>query len=70
MPSILITGGTGAFGQAFVSRLLKENIYDRICIYSRDEWKQAQMRVKFDDNPNLRFFIGLASNFTFYKILL
>lgn len=58
--SILITGGTGFFGQAFVSRLLKTgyNRYDRICIYSRDEYKQSLMRRRFNDDPRLRFFIG------------
>lgn len=55
--SILITGGTGAFGHAFVDRLLANHIPQRICIYSRDEWKQAQMRMKFNDE-RLRFFIG------------
>jgi len=55
---ILITGGTGSFGQAFVRRLLAESDYDRICIYSRDEAKQAAMREKFDNDDRLRFFIG------------
>lgn len=58
MTSILITGGSGSFGRAFTERLLKDNLYDRICIYSRDEWKQAQMRHDFNDDPRLRFFIG------------
>jgi UDP-N-acetylglucosamine 4,6-dehydratase len=56
--SILITGGTGAFGKAYVQKLLHNNIYKRICIYSRDEWKQAQMRMKFNGDERLRFFIG------------
>jgi len=56
--SILITGGTGAFGKAFVERLLNGAEYDRICIYSRDEYKQAMMRDQFNDNQRLRFFIG------------
>ena len=55
---ILITGATGSFGQAFVKRLLAENNYDRICIYSRDEAKQAAMRERFDNDERLRFFIG------------
>ncbi len=54
---MLITGGSGSFGQAFVDRLLSMN-YERICIYSRDEYKQAVMREKFNDDPRLRFFIG------------
>lgn len=56
--SLLITGGTGSFGQAFTKYCLDKNLYDRICIYSRDEWKQAKMRKKFNDDPRLRFFIG------------
>lgn len=58
MASILITGGSGAFGQAFVEHLLKSDKYARICIYSRDEWKQAQMRRRFKDDQRLRFFVG------------
>ena len=58
MLSVLITGGTGAFGRAFTEKLLSENKYDRICIYSRDEAKQADMRIQFKDDGRLRFFIG------------
>ena len=53
---MLITGGTGSFGQAFVKRLLKDG-YERICIYSRDEYKQFLMKEEFNDD-RLRFFIG------------
>ena len=55
---MLITGGTGAFGQALVERLLQERAHERICIYSRDEYKQFLMRERFGDDPRLRFFIG------------
>lgn len=58
MTSILITGGTGAFGMAFAQRLIEQSTVDRICIYSRDEHKQATMRVALNDDPRLRFFIG------------
>jgi len=54
---MLITGGTGSFGQAFTQRLLDMGA-PRICIYSRDEHKQAVMREKFNDDERLRFFIG------------
>ncbi len=53
--NILITGGTGYFSQAFVKKALP--FANRICIYSRDEFKQAQMRQSLND-PKLRFFIG------------
>ena len=57
--SILITGGTGSFGESFTEFLLKKskNI-SRIVIYSRDELKQSQLQIKFKKNKNLRFFIG------------
>ena len=55
--SILITGGTGSFGQKFVELLLSTNEYDRICIYSRDEHKQLEMEQRLNDS-RLRFFLG------------
>lgn len=54
---ILITGGSGSFGNAFVERLLANNV-PRIVIYSRDEHKQERMAQKFDHHSSLRFFIG------------
>lgn len=56
--SILITGGTGSFGNAFVSRLLSKHKPARVIIYSRDEMKQWQMQLKFNNDDRLRFFIG------------
>jgi UDP-N-acetylglucosamine 4,6-dehydratase/5-epimerase len=56
--SILITGGTGSFGKAFVSYALDELDPRRLVIYSRDELKQSEMRRMFDDAPCLRWFIG------------
>lgn len=58
MTSILITGGTGTFGQAFTEYLLRNTSISRICIYSRGEHAQAAMRDKFDNDSRLRFFIG------------
>ncbi len=54
--SILVTGGSGSFGQKFVARALQEEPR-RLVVFSRDEQKQAQMERKFD-HPALRFFIG------------
>lgn len=59
--SILITGGTGSFGKAFVKYLLKKNYFKKIIILSRDELKQFEM--KNDDlfkknHKKLRFFVG------------
>lgn len=56
--SVLVTGGTGSFGKAFIRRLLAEGIGPkRIVIYSRDELKQFEMQQEFTDD-RLRFFIG------------
>tara|TARA_E500000178_G_C17029075_1_gene759575 strand:- start:598 stop:1608 length:1011 start_codon:yes stop_codon:yes gene_type:complete len=58
--SILITGGTGSFGQRLVSKLIKNFNLKRIVIYSRDELKQFEMKNQYDKKQNeiLRFFIG------------
>lgn len=55
--SILITGGTGSFGRAFVRKVLKEHRPRRLIVYSRDEFKQFEMQQEFDA-PQMRFFIG------------
>lgn len=58
--TILITGGTGTFGQAYASSLLKYNKIKKVIIFSRDELKQSEMALKFPRSkyPKLRFFIG------------
>lgn len=56
--SILITGGTGSFGHAFVPMTLAKFNPKRLVIYSRDEMKQWEMAKKFQDDPRVRFFIG------------
>jgi len=53
---ILITGGTGSLGTVLTARLLKTNV-DTIRIFSRDELKQSQMELQFN-NDRLRFLIG------------
>ena len=55
--TILLTGGTGSFGNAFVSRVLSEWPDAVIRIYSRDELKQSQMHERHGDRQ-LRFLIG------------
>jgi UDP-N-acetylglucosamine 4,6-dehydratase/5-epimerase len=55
--SILITGGTGSFGQAFVKRVLAHYKPRRLVVYSRDELKQFEM-AQLIKHPSLRFFIG------------
>lgn len=59
--TVLVTGGTGSFGQKFTERLLQENICKKIVIFSRDEFKQHQMKQRFsslDQENCLRFFLG------------
>lgn len=56
--SILITGGTGSFGNAFVKMTLKKYNLRRLIIFSRDEMKQWYMAKLFKDDPRVRFFIG------------
>ena len=56
--SILITGGTGSFGHAFVPLTLKKYNPKRLVIFSRDEMKQWEMAKLFKDDPRVRFFIG------------
>ena len=56
--SILITGGTGSFGNAFVPLTLKKYNPKRLVIFSRDEMKQWEMAKLFKDDPRVRFFIG------------
>lgn len=59
--SVLITGGTGSFGQQFVRTILQRYRARRVIIFSRDELKQYEMQAKLErefGNRELRFFIG------------
>jgi len=55
--SILVTGGTGSFGQRFVRRILEHHKPRRVVVYSRDELKQYEM-AQTVQAPQLRYFIG------------
>lgn len=58
---LLITGGTGSFGKAFINRVLNEfPDIQRVVIYSRDELKQWELQQLFPESkyPQLRFFLG------------
>jgi UDP-N-acetylglucosamine 4,6-dehydratase/5-epimerase len=55
--SILVTGGTGSFGQRFVRRVLARHKPRRLVVYSRDELKQYEMAQSLQA-PQLRYFIG------------
>ena len=59
--TVLVTGGTGSFGNAFVKKLLRSNCYE-IRIFSRDEKKQYDMR-NFYKNAKLNFIIGNVQDY-------
>ncbi len=56
--TILITGGTGSFGNTFVPMTLAKYNPKKIIIFSRDEMKQWEMAKKFPNDDRVRFFIG------------
>ena len=58
--TVLITGGTGSFGKTMVNHLLSRG-YEEIRIFSRDECKQEELRVKMAE-PRLKFYIGDIRN--------
>ena len=55
--NILVTGGTGSFGQAFIRRILTDHRPARLVVFSRDELKQYEMQQVLSA-PQLRYFIG------------
>jgi UDP-N-acetylglucosamine 4,6-dehydratase/5-epimerase len=56
--TILVTGGTGSFGNSFVPMTLARYNPRKLIIYSRDEMKQWEMAQKFQGDDRVRFFIG------------
>ena len=57
--SVLVTGGTGSFGKAFIERLLANSQPSRVVVLSRDELKQAEMASDFQTKKTLRFSVFL-----------
>jgi UDP-N-acetylglucosamine 4,6-dehydratase len=57
---VVITGGTGSFGQKFTEIVLERYKPRRLIIFSRDELKQSQMQERFNErtHPCIRYFIG------------
>ena len=55
--TLLITGGTGSFGNAFLNKTLEKTDFDEIRIFSRDEKKQDDLRKQLN-NPKVKFYIG------------
>jgi UDP-N-acetylglucosamine 4,6-dehydratase len=69
--SILVTGGTGSFGKAFIKQVLsKWPDIRRLVVYSRDEQKQFQMAMEYPEHlyPQIRFFIGDVRDFPRLKM--
>lgn len=60
MRSVLITGGTGSFGKAFLKSIVKDENIERIVVFSRDELKQWELQSVFsvEEYPKLRYFLG------------
>jgi UDP-N-acetylglucosamine 4,6-dehydratase (inverting) len=56
--TILITGGTGSFGHAFMPMTLARYNPKKVIVFSRDEMKQWEMAKLYGDDPRVRFFIG------------
>lgn len=56
--SIVVTGGTGSFGKAFIKHALMHLDPARIAVLSRDELKQYEFRNELKDDPRVRWFIG------------
>jgi UDP-N-acetylglucosamine 4,6-dehydratase len=59
--TILLTGGTGSFGTAFVERMLADHDDVTIRVYSRDELKQSEMKARFGDGQ-IRYMLGDIRN--------
>ena len=57
MYNLLITGGTGSFGTAFLKKAVANSEFSEIRIFSRDEKKQDDLRKELDD-PRIKFYIG------------
>lgn len=58
--SVLITGGTGSFGRLFAQKLISDSQCRKVIIFSRDEWKQWEMKGsnKYFSDPRMRYFLG------------
>jgi UDP-N-acetylglucosamine 4,6-dehydratase len=54
---VLVTGGTGTFGRAFIARLLSTEV-KKIIIFSRDELKQSEIQRMYQNEARLRYFLG------------
>ena len=60
--TILLTGGTGSFGSAFIERAVSAWPSCVLRVFSRDELKQSELQAKYAQADNLRFFVGDIRN--------
>ena len=60
--TLLITGGTGSFGESFLNKALNEFEFDEIRVFSRDEKKQDDLRNRLK-NSKIKFYIGDIRDF-------
>jgi len=60
--TVLLTGGTGSFGTAFVTEIIERWPTATVRIYSRDELKQSELQTRFAGHDQLRFLIGDVRN--------
>jgi UDP-N-acetylglucosamine 4,6-dehydratase (inverting) len=56
--TILVTGGTGSFGNTFIPLTLAKHLPKKMIVYSRDEMKQWDMAKRYSQDSRVRFFIG------------
>jgi UDP-N-acetylglucosamine 4,6-dehydratase/5-epimerase len=57
--AVLVTGGTGSFGRRFIETVIRDHNVARLVVFSRDEAKQEEMRLKHHlTDPRIRYFIG------------
>ena len=71
--TVLVTGGTGSFGQKFSEKILKEFAIKKLIIFSRDEMKQYEMKKKFSKlklDKKIRYFIGDVRDYDRIKLAL
>ena len=64
---VLVTGGTGSFGQSFINKILNQKDGPKkVIVFSRDELKQYEMQKRFKKGnlKKLRFFLGDVSDIT------
>jgi UDP-N-acetylglucosamine 4,6-dehydratase/5-epimerase len=60
--TVLLTGGTGTFGRAFIKRALQVPEIKKIILFSRDELKQSEVQAAYPNEPRLRYFLGDIRN--------